>query len=64
VLLAFFAYQRIAEDEPEKSALKNKGLIFQEKEKRLSVADTSSQPNLMFPVSRRELAPASGIYDP
>jgi hypothetical protein len=58
------SYKRIAEDEPEKAALKNEGLFFQEKEKRLSVADTSSQPNLMFPVSRRELAPALGIYDP
>jgi hypothetical protein len=29
---------RIAEDEPEKAALKSKGLFFQEKEKRRSVA--------------------------
>jgi hypothetical protein len=49
---------RIAEDEPEKAAIKKYGLFFQEKEKRLSDAN-SSQPNLMFPVSRRELAPAS-----
>jgi hypothetical protein len=31
-----FVRTRVAEDEPEKLALKSKGLIFQEKEKRLS----------------------------
>jgi hypothetical protein len=50
-------FSRIAEDEPGKSGLKNKGLFFREKEKRLSA--TAHLPNLMFPVSRRELAPAS-----
>jgi hypothetical protein len=50
---------RIAEHEPGKRSLKSKGLFFQEKEKRLSAIATAHLPNLMFPVSRRELAPAS-----
>jgi len=59
LLRAFGAlpYSRIAEDEPEKVAIKANGLFFQEKEKRLSEANTSRLPNPMFPVSRRELAP-------
>jgi hypothetical protein len=52
-------FQRIAGDEPEKAASKSKGLFFQEKEKRLSATATAHLPNLMFPVSRRELAPAT-----
>jgi hypothetical protein len=56
-LLAFCIYRRIAGDEPRKSGLKSKGLFFQEKGKEAIGCRYSSQPNPMFPVSRRELAP-------
>jgi hypothetical protein len=59
-LLAFVSVKaRVAEDEPEKAALKRKASFSRKEEKRLSDPSYSSQPNLMFPVSRRELAPAS-----
>jgi hypothetical protein len=55
-----YSLSRIAEDEPEKSATKQNGLIFQEKEKRLSGKQIiRALPNPMFPVSRREVAPVS-----
>jgi hypothetical protein len=50
---------RIAEDEPEKVAIKSKWPLFPGKGKEAIGCRYSSQPNLMFPVSRRELAPAS-----
>jgi hypothetical protein len=64
LLLAFslcYSKQRIADDEPEKVAIKANGLFFQEKEKRLSESEcnTARLPNPMFPVSRRELAPVT-----
>jgi hypothetical protein len=49
--------QRIAEDEPGKEVLKSKGLISQEKGKEAIGSKYGSHPNLMFPVSGRELAP-------
>src|SRR6478752_5096144 len=59
----YFFTQRIAEDEPEKAAVKNNGLFFQEKEKRLSDADTARSriPCSLFP--GESWHQTSGIYD-
>jgi hypothetical protein len=51
--------QRVAEDEPEKVALKYKGLFLRKKEKEVQNANRARMPNPMFPVSRRELAPST-----
>jgi hypothetical protein len=53
-----YSLSRVAEDEPEKAALKAKA-SFSRKRKRGYRMELRSQPNLMFPVSRRELAPAN-----
>jgi hypothetical protein len=54
-----FLLQRVAEDEPEKVALKYKGLFLRKKEKEVQNANRARMPNPMFPVSRRELAPST-----
>jgi hypothetical protein len=51
--------KRVAEDEPEKVALKHKGLFLRKKEKEVQNANRARMPNPMFPVSRRELAPST-----
>ena len=57
-------FVRIAEDEPGKAAIKANGLFFQEKEKRLSDADTARSriSCSLFPGESWHQHP--GIYDP